>query len=145
MSDRRREGRAASKRQLRVGEALRHALAEILGRGAVHDPALDGVSVTVTEVEISPDLRKATAFVTPLGGGDQEAVIAGLNRSAKWLRGQVAKAIRLKYAPIIGFRLDQSFDHASHIDSLLRAPTVAHDLAQQADGPDTDRTNEDGA
>ena len=144
MTDRRRDGRAASKRQLRVGETLRHALADILGRGAVHDPALDGVSVTVTEVEISPDLRKATAFVTPLGGGDQDAVIAGLNRSAKWLRGQVAKAVRLRYAPVIGFRLDRSFDHASHIDSLLRAPAVAHDLAPQS-GSDTDRTNDDGA
>ncbi len=122
-------GRTAGKRQLRVGEEIRHALAGILMRGELHDPDLENVSVTVTAVDVSPDLRNATAYVTPLGGTHQAEVVAGLNRCAKWLRGQVAGQVRLKFAPNITFRLDQSFDQAERVEALLRAPSVAADLA----------------
>ncbi len=128
MTGRNRAGGAASKRQLRVGEALRHALAEILMRGDLHDPDVAGVSITVTEVRASPDLRNATAYVKPLGGGNEAAVIAGLNRCAPWLRGQLARQVHLKYAPAICFEIDRSFEHADRLRELLRRPDVAADL-----------------
>ncbi len=125
----RRAERGPSQRQLRVGEELRHALAWILERGEVRDPDLKGVSVTVTEVRVSPDLRKAIVFVFPLGGGETEAVVTGLTRARPFLRRQVASAVRLKYVPDITFRADTSFDEARRIDTLLRDPAVARDLA----------------
>ncbi len=125
----RRVERGPSQRQLRVGEELRHALAWILERGEVRDPDLKGVSVTVTEVRVSPDLRNATVFVLPLGGGETAAVVTGLTRARPFLRRQVANAVRLKFVPDIRFRADPSFDEARRIDALLRDPAVARDLA----------------
>ena len=124
----RRVERGPSQRQLRVGEELRHALAWILERGEVRDPDLKGVSVTVTEVRVSPDLRNATVFVLPLGGGETAAVVTGLTRARPFLRRQVANAVRLKFVPDIRFRADPSFDEARRIDTLLRDPAVARDL-----------------
>lgn len=136
MTGRNRATGAASKRQLRVGEALRHALAEILMRDDLHDPDVAGVSITVTEVRASPDLRNATAYVKPLGGGDDAAVIAGLNRCAPWLRGQLARQVQLRHAPAICFEIDHSFEHADRLRDLLRRPGVAADLAPNpAPGP----------
>ena len=134
----RRAERGPSQRQLRVGEELRHALAWILERGGVRDPDLEGVSVTVTEVRISPDLRKATVFVIPLGGGETGAVVTGLTRARPFLRRQMAKAVKLKYVPDIAFRADTSFDEARRIDTLLRDPAVARDLgADRAEDEET--------
>lgn len=114
------DSKAPSQRQLRVGEELRHALAEVIGRGELRDPALSGVSITVSEVRASPDLRNATAFVMPLGGGDTADVLAALNRAAAFLRGRVARIVRLKYAPAFRFEADITFDEVSRIDALLR-------------------------
>ena len=121
-------GRAASQRQLRVGELIRHALAEILQRGEVHDPGLEGMVVTVPEVRMTPDLRVATAFVMPLGGKGADTLLATLDRHRKFLRGEVAHRIDLRYAPELRFRLDESFDEGQRIDSLLRSPEVKRDL-----------------
>ncbi len=109
-----------SQRQLRVGEELRHTLASILERGEVRDPDLRGVSVTVSEVRVSPDLRRATAFVTPLGGGDSQAMLAALGRAGPFLRRRIASAVRLRHAPALSFEADRSFDQAARIDTLLR-------------------------
>ena len=118
-----REGRTPSQRQLRVGEELRHALAGVLGRGEMRDPGLEDVPITVTEVRMSPDLRNATVFITPLGGGEVQAVIEALNRARPFLRRRVAQAVRLKYVPDLAFRADQSFDEAERIAALLDAGT----------------------
>lgn len=139
----RREGRAPSQRQLRVGEELRHVLAEILRRGDFRDPTLHGMNVTVTEVRISPDLRNATAFVTPLGGdGDPAETVSALRRAAPFFRSQVAKAMRLRHAPTIGFEADTSFDYASRIGTLLQDPEVRRDVDGAA-GPRTDEEEEE--
>ncbi|MFQ5783403.1 MAG: 30S ribosome-binding factor RbfA [Alphaproteobacteria bacterium] len=122
--------RNPSQRQLRVGESLRHALVEVLARAAPRDPAVADTTVTVTEVRVSPDLRRATAFVVPLGGGDPDPVLAALRRAAPYLRGQVARRVQLKFAPEIGFEADTSFDAATRIDALLHEPDVAADLAR---------------
>ncbi len=123
------DAKAPSQRQLRVGEELRHALAWILERGDIRDPGLGGVAVTVTEVRVSPDLRNATAFVMPLGGGESEDVVAALNRAAPFLRRKIGKAVKLKYLPGLNFIADRSFDQAGRIDDLLKDPSVARDLA----------------
>lgn len=112
--------KAPSQRQLRVGEELRHALAEVLSRDELRDPALSGVSITVSEVRASPDLRSATAFVMPLGGGDTATVLAALNRAAGFLRGRVGRTVRLKFAPAFRFEADTAFEEAGRIDALLR-------------------------
>ena len=130
-------GRPPGQRQLRVGEELRHALAEVFARGGLRDPALKDASVTVTEVRISPDLRNATAFVTPLGGGDATALLAALARAAPYVRGQIGRMMRLRFTPAIAFELDTSFDRVSYIDALLRRPAVAADLDGEA-GDDDD-------
>jgi len=119
-----------SQRQLRVGEEIRHELAELLRRGDFRDPELANLNVTVTEVRISPDLRNATAFVTPLGGGGAAATAAvkALKRAAPFLRGQIARAMRLRLAPNLFFEADTSFDYASHINTLLQDPMVQRDL-----------------
>jgi ribosome-binding factor A len=121
-----------SHRLLRVGEALRHALSDVLAHGDVRDPALMGMPVTVTEVRISADLRHATVFVMPLGGAGEGDVLAALNRSAGFLGAQVAPRMRLKYFPKLVFRLDETFAAADRIESLLRSPRVVRDLD---DGP----------
>jgi ribosome-binding factor A len=123
--------RGPSQRQLRVGELVRHALSEILQRGEVHDPELEGMVVTVPEVRMSPDLKLATAFVVPLGGKGGETLLAALERNRKYLRGEVAHRIELRYAPDLRFRLDESFDEGERIDALLQRPEVKRDLAEK--------------
>src|SRR5262245_3568621 len=110
---------APSQRGLRVGELIRHALAEVLQRGDVHDPALEGAIVTVPEVRMTPDLKTATVFVVPLGGKGGAEIIAAFERNSRYLRGVVAKKVNLRYAPALKFRLDQSFDEGDRIDALL--------------------------
>src|SRR5579872_6521060 len=122
-----------SQRQLRVGETVRHALAEILAHGNVHDHELEGHIVTVPEVRMSPDLKLATIYVMPLGGRDTEVVIAALERNKKFLRGEVARRVNLKFAPDIRFRVDERFDEAERIEKLLRTPAVQRDLAPDSD------------
>lgn len=129
----------AGQRPLRVGEEMRHALAEIFQRGTMRDPALQGVSLTVTEVRVSPDLKHATAFVMPLGGRDAADAIAGLKRAASYLRMELTRAVKLRVAPTLSFALDESFDEASRVAELLHRPEVARDLQPgdaQQDGTD---------
>ena len=128
-----------SQRQLRVGEQVRHAIAEILAQGSVHDADLEGHIITVPEVRMSPDLKLATIYVMPLGGRDTELVIAALERNKKFLRGEVARRVNLKFAPDIRFRVDERFDEAERIEKLLRTPAVQKDLEQD---PDSDREEE---
>lgn len=118
-----------SQRQLRVGELVRHALAEILAHGSVHDADLEGHIVTVPEVRMSPDLKLATIYVMPLGGRDTEIVLAALDRNRKFLRGEIAHRVNLKFAPEIRFRADERFDEVERIEKLLRTPAVRRDLA----------------
>lgn len=122
------EGGGASARQLRVGELVRQALADVFSREAIRDPVVDRATITVTEVRATADLRLATCYVMPLGGAEAHDVVAGLERLAPWLTGQVARRVRLKYAPSLRFRLDPSFDEADRIAALLRRPEVARDL-----------------
>ncbi|MES2291590.1 MAG: 30S ribosome-binding factor RbfA [Pseudomonadota bacterium] len=119
-----------SVRTLRVGEAVRHALAEILQRGDVHDEVLASHPISVTEVRMSPDLRHATAFVKPLLGRDEEAVLKALRTNTAFLQSEVARRVNGKYAAKLKFLADESFDEGSHIDALLRAPGVARDLGE---------------
>ncbi len=119
---------APSQRALRAGELVRHALAEILARGEVHDPVIETHLITVAEVQMSPDLRFATIYVMPLGGPGEQAVLAALDRNKRFLRGEIARRVNLKFAPDIRFRIDERFDEAQRIDDLLRSPTVARDL-----------------
>ena len=125
-----------SQRQLRVGEIVRHAVADILVNGSVHDADLEGHIITVPEVRMSPDLKLATIYVMPLGGRDTEIVIAALERNKKFLRGEVARRVNLKFAPDIRFRVDERFDEAERIEKLLRTPAVQKDLAP--DSPDSE-------
>jgi ribosome-binding factor A len=117
-----------SVRLLRVGEQVRHVLAEILMRGDVHDEVLASHLVSVTEVRMSPDLRHATVFVKPLLGADEEAVLKALRTNTAYLQSQVARRVNTKYAAKLKFLADESFDEGSRIDSLLRDPKVARDL-----------------
>jgi ribosome-binding factor A len=117
-----------SQRQLRVGEELRHVLAEVLTEGHFRDPDLAGTSVTVTEVRISPDLKAATAFVMPLGGREAGKVVAALNRAQAFIRSEAARRIDLRFAPTLSFKLDHSFDEADHVNRLLHRPEVQADL-----------------
>ena len=123
----------ASQRQLRVGELVRHALADMLARGEVHDPILEGHLITVPEVRMSADLRLATIFIMPLGGRDIEVVLAALERNKRFLRGEIARGVNLKFAPEIQFRADDRFDEAERIEKLLRTPAVQRDLAPDSD------------
>jgi ribosome-binding factor A len=122
-----------SQRQLRVGEQVRHAVADILAHGNVHDADLEGHIITVPEVRMSPDLKLATIYVMPLGGRDTELVIAALERNKRFLRGEVAQRVNLKFAPDIRFRIDERFDEAERIEKLLRTPAVQRDLASDSD------------
>jgi ribosome-binding factor A len=120
-----------------VAEEIRHVLARVLMRGELRDPMLAGVSVTISEVRISPDLKNATVFSLPLGGAHVENVLKGLNRSAPYLRAQVGQALQLRYAPTLSFVKDVSFDEAHHIEELLKSDKVARDLkAKSGDGED---------
>jgi ribosome-binding factor A len=125
-----------SQRQLRVGETVRHAVADILVNGSVHDADLEGHIITVPEVRMSPDLKLATIYVMPLGGRDTEIVIAALERNRKFLRGEVARRVNLKFAPDIRFRVDDRFDEAERIEKLLRTPAVQKDLASDPQDPE---------
>ena len=122
------DAKPPSQRQLRVGEEVRHALAWILERGEIRDPGLGRVAITVTEVRISPDLRNATAFVVPLGGGNGTDVIDALNRAAPFVRRKVGKTVKLRRLPNLNFVADTTFDEAEHIDDLLKDPSVSRDL-----------------
>ena len=124
-------GPGLSQRQLRVGEIVRHAIAEMLARGDVHDPVIESHMITVPEVRMSPDLRLATVYVMPLGGRDADTVIAAFERNKKYLRGEVAHRINLKFAPDIRFRIDDRFAEADRIDKLLHSPEVARDLSKE--------------
>lgn len=128
----RNRSRPPSQRQLRVGETLRHALAEVMERTAFNDPDLSGVSITVTEVDPSPDLKQATVFVMRLGGGDMKTVLKGLGRVKSFLRREVSKRVTLRYVPDLKFRADTTFDEAQHINDLLHRPDVARDLSEDA-------------
>src|SRR6516164_2201177 len=122
-----------SQRQLRVGEAVRHAVADILSHGSVHDTDLEAHIITVPEVRMSPDLKFATIYVMPLGGRDADIVVTALERNKKFLRGEVARRVNLKFAPDIRFRVDDRFDEAERIEKLLRTPAVQKDIAADSD------------
>src|SRR5258708_7661372 len=122
-----------SQRQLRVGELMRHALADMLTRGEVHDPLIEGHLITVPEVRMSADLRLATVYVMPLGGRDTDAVLAALERNKRYLRGEIARHVNLKFAPEIRFRIDERFEEAERIEKLLRTPAVQRDLDHKTD------------
>ena len=118
----------ASQRQLRVGELVRHAFAEMLTRGDVHDPVIENHLITVPEVRMTADLRLATIYVMPLGGKDASDVLAALDRNKKLVRAEIAHKVNLKFAPDIRFRADERFEEAERIEKLLRTPAVQRDL-----------------
>jgi ribosome-binding factor A len=117
-----------SQRQLRVGELIRHAISDLLSRGAIHDDTLASAIVTVPEVRMSPDLKIATVYVMPLGGGNEEVIIKALAANKKFIRGEVARAVNLKFAPDLRFRKDASFDEGMRIDALLASEKVRRDV-----------------
>jgi len=114
-------GRPPSQRQLRVGEVIRHAFAEIIQRGEIHDPAIEGKTVTVPEVRVAPDLKCATVYLMPLGGEGADQVVEAFDRNKKYLRGEIARRVNLRFALDLRFRIDRSFDEGAHVDALLRA------------------------
>ena len=143
MSRSHQKGGEPSQRMLRVGELVRHAMSELLTRGEMNDPVLDTHVVTVPRVKMSPDLKLATVYIMPLGGGDSEPVLAALDRHRKFLRGEVARKINLTFAPDVRFRIDDTFENASKIDRLLNSPQVRRDTAAtdedaEQDGADND-------
>ena len=125
-----------SQRQLRVGELLRHSLSEILTRGEVRDPDLAGVSVTVTQVKPSGDMRHATVFVEPLGGKNAKAIVSALNRHKGFIRGLMGKTIAMKFTPELRFLEDTSFAEAEKIETLLKSSRVRQDLQEHPDEHD---------
>ncbi len=125
------DNRGHSQRQLRVGEEIRHLLAELLERGNMRDPDLREASITVTSVDVSPDLRNATAFVMPLGGQDEKRLLTAMRRAAPWFRARVGERAGLRHAPEIRFELDRTFDEADRIGALLRRPDVARDIKDE--------------
>jgi ribosome-binding factor A len=130
------ENGGRSLRLLRVGENVRHAISSILARGELMDPDVEGKPVTVSEVRVSPDLRNATVFVMPLGGDPNYTVTKALNRHSAFIRGEMSKVVHMKYMPRLKFKLDESFDEASHIDQLLRDPKVVADVEAGAGNED---------
>jgi ribosome-binding factor A len=130
--------KAPSQRQLRVGEEVRHILANVLERGDVRDPDVAGKVITVTEVAVSPDLRNASVYVVEMGGGDPKPMLAGLKRVASFFRHELARRMTLRTVPMLHFHADTSFDRASRIDALLATPEVRRDL-------DHDDSAEDGS
>ena len=126
-------GHQPSQRMLRVGEVIRHVLADLLSRRSIHDPVLDAHVISVPEVRMSPDLKLATAYVMPLGGKDLDKVLEALERNRKILRSEVAQRIDLRFAPDLRFRRDDSFDRGAHIDAILASPEVQRDLAASSD------------
>ncbi len=136
MTRKKKSSAPAGQRQLRVGEEMRHVLARLLSDNPLADPDLHGKIITVTEVRVSPDLRNATAFVTPLGGSETAKVVAALNRAHGYFRGEVAHAINMRFAPTIRFRADETFEEASRIERILHDPAVARDLHPSEDEDD---------
>ena len=130
-----------SQRQLRVGEMLRHALAEILYRNEIIDPHLDGVSVTITQVKPSPDMRYATVYCEPLGGRNGKVIVAALNRHKGFLRGEMGQMIATKFTPDLRFVEDESFAEAQRIENILKSERVSRDLAAS---DDSDEGGDDG-
>jgi ribosome-binding factor A len=124
---------SGSQRQLRVGELIRHELADMLSRGEIHDPVVEAHMITVPEVRLSPDLRLATIYVMPLGGRDEKEVLEALDRNKKYVRGEIGRRVNLKFAPEIRFRIDERFSEAERIEKLLRTPTVRRDLTRDTD------------
>lgn len=118
-----------SQRQLRVGELIRHEIANMLTRGEVHDPVIETHMITVPEVRMTADLRLATIYVMPLGGRDEKDVLDALDRNKRYVRGEIARRVNLKFAPEIRFRIDDRFDEAERIEKLLRTPVVQRDLS----------------
>jgi ribosome-binding factor A len=131
-----------SQRQQRVAEIVRHALAEVLSRGDLQDDVLTKNVITIPEVRMSPDLKLATAYVMPLGGKDEDAVIKALEKNKKHLRQEVARRVNLKFAPDLRFRRDESFDEAARIDALLRSERVARDTTRPADSSEDESEQE---
>ncbi|WP_137150294.1 30S ribosome-binding factor RbfA [Devosia sp. FKR38] len=125
-----------TQRSLRVGELVRHALADMFARGDIDDDALRGAVITVPEVRMSPDLKIANAYIMPLGGAHADEIVAALNRHRKYVRGRVAPQVNLKFAPEVRFLVDDTFEEASRIDALLRSQKVQRDLDD--DGGETD-------
>jgi ribosome-binding factor A len=121
-------GNAPSQRMLRAGELIRHALAGIFMRGDTGDPELEKLKFSVVEVQMSPDLKIATAFVRPLVAGEEKKVLFACTRNQRYLRGLIAPRVEMKYMPQLRFRADTSLDYATHIDDILRKPEVARDL-----------------
>ena len=115
---------------LRVGELVRHKVADLLSRGDIHDAVLQGHLITIPEVRMSPDLKLATVYVMPLGGKDIKPVLAALERNKRFIRGEVARTLDLKFAPDVRFREDESFEEATRIDQLLDSPKVKQDLGK---------------
>jgi ribosome-binding factor A len=124
---------SGAQRQLRVGEIMRHAIADILSQGGVHDPVLETNLITVPEVKMSPDLKLATVYVMPLGGKNTELVLKALAANKGFLRTEAARRVNLKFAPDLRFRIDERFDEAERIEKLLRTPAVQRDLQQDSD------------
>jgi ribosome-binding factor A len=122
-----------SQRQLRVGELIRHQMAEMLSRGEIHDSIVETHVITIPEVRMSPDLRLATIYVMPLGGRDETKVLEALDRNKRYVRGEIARRVNLKFAPEIRFRIDERFDEAERIEKLLRTPAVRRDLTHEND------------
>ncbi len=122
------DSQGRSVRLLRIGEQVRHAVAEVIGRGDLRDELLQRTIVSVSEVRVTADLRHATVFVKALGGGDDDAVVKALAGHARYLRGEVARALATKYTPDLRFRPDESYDAGARIDAILRRPAIARDL-----------------
>jgi ribosome-binding factor A len=129
----REQSAGGSPRQLRVGELIRHELADMLSRGDIHDPVIEAHLITVPEVRMSADLRLATVYIMPLGGRDEEAVLGALERNKRYVRGEISRRVNLKFAPEIRFRIDERFDEAERIEKLLRTPEVQRDLGGEKD------------
>ena len=136
------ERHGPTQRQLRVGEMLRHSLAEVLRQGDIRDPDLVGVSVTITQVKPSPDMRHATVFCEPLGGKNAKEVVAALNRHKGYLRGEIGRTITMKFTPDLRFVEDESFAEAQKIETILKSSRVQRDLQAEdgEGGEDKDKT-----
>ena len=123
--------KAPSQRMLRVGELIRHRIAELLARGEVHDDVLASHVITIPEVRLSPDLKLATVYVMPLGGNDVKPVVEALTRNKKYLRAAVAETLNLRYAPDLRFKEDKTFEEVTRIDRLLDSPKVRQDIEKK--------------
>lgn len=125
--------KAQSQRQLRGGELIRRAVSDIITEGHLHDPALAGVPVTVTEARVSPDMRHATVFISTLGQADPETVAAGLNRAHGFIQKELGRQIEMKFTPKLKFLPDERFEEAQHVEEMLERPGVKRDLKRGKD------------